>query len=211
MTRISWMLAPPTLAVLLFACSPATPAGDATPGTAAAPAPLPELTPQLDSVRTALDRFRDPVVALGEGYLSTVGCITFPTGGGEGGTMAYKPGAMGIHFLNPALIGPVLDPAKPQVLLYEWVGDSLQLTGAEWFVPVAVSKTAPTIFGQTLDGPMEGHPPILPAELHHWDLHVWLWKENPNGVFHSTNSAVNCAPGPYTFNESAPKMVHTSP
>lgn len=210
MTHCSRVLALPTLALSLFACSPAAPAGDATPGPGAAPARLPELTPQLDSVRTALDRFRDPVVALREGYLSTVGCVTFPGGGGEGGTMAYKPGAMGVHFLNPALIGPVLDPAKPQVLLYEWVGDSLHLNGAEWFMPVAVSKTAPTIFGRTLDGPMEGHPPILPVELHHWDLHVWLWKENPNGVFHSTNSAVTCAPGPYTFNESAPRMVHTS-
>jgi hypothetical protein len=55
---------------------------------------------------------------------------------------------------------------------------------------------------------MEGHAPILPAELHHWDLHVWLWKDNPNGLFHPTNSAVKCAPGPYTFVEDAPKMVH---
>jgi hypothetical protein len=33
----------------------------------------------------------------------------------------------------------------------------------------------------------------------HYDLHVWLWKHNPNGLFASTNSAVKCAKGaPYT-------------
>jgi hypothetical protein len=193
------------------ACASKTTTGEATtPPAASVPAKLPELTPQLDSVRTALDRFRDPIVAVREGYFSTVGCIAFPGGGSEGENMNYKPGAMGVHFLNPATIGPTLDPAKPQVLIYEYVGDSLKLTAAEWFMPVAVSKTAPVIFGKTLDGPMHGHPPILPDELHHWDLHVWLWKENPAGLFHPTNASVKCEPGPYTFNEAPPKMVHSS-
>ena len=40
-------------------------------------------------------------------------------------------------------------------------------------------KTPPTILGHQLMGPMEGHVPMMPAELHHWDLHVWLWKNNP--------------------------------
>lgn len=192
---------------IAVACAPA---GEAEMASVAPPAVLPDLPPELVAVRAALDRFRDPVVAVREGYFSTLGCIDFPGGGTEGDQMDYKPGAMGVHFLNPATIGPVLDPAKPQVLLYELVGDSLHLTGAEWFMPVAVSPTAPTIFGQTLNGPMEGHEPILPVDLHHWDLHVWLWKDNPNGLFHPTNSAVKCAPGPYTFAEAAPKMVHTT-
>ena len=103
-------------------------------------------------------------------------------------------------FLNPGNIGPKLDPAKPQVLIYEPVGDKLVLTAAEWFVPVAVAGgTAPSIFGQTLAGPMDGHEPIMPASLRHYDLHVWLWKDNPRGVFTSTNAAVKCDPkAPYT-------------
>jgi hypothetical protein len=107
---------------------------------------------------------------------------------------------MGIHFLNPANIGPQLDPAKPQVLLYEQVGGKLQLTGAEWFMPVAVAGgKAPAIFGQTLSGPMDGHEPIMPAALRHYDLHVWFWKDNPRGMFTSTNAAVKCDPkAPYT-------------
>ena len=74
---------------------------------------------------------------------------------------------MGVHFLNTANIGPQLDPAKPQVLIYEPVGGKLKLVAAEWFMPVAVAGgKAPSIFGQTLDGPMDGHEPIMPAELH---------------------------------------------
>ncbi|MDH5591013.1 MAG: hypothetical protein OEZ65_14425 [Gemmatimonadota bacterium] len=204
-----------TLVFVAASCAGDAPASDAagshdTPHAAApaTPAALPDLPPELEEVRTALERFQDPFAALREGYLSTVGCLEFP-GGGMDGEMAYKPGAMGVHFLNPAYIGPVLDPLKPQVLLYEWVGDELRLNGAEWFAPVAVSPTAPTIFGRTLDGPMEGHEPILPVELHHWDLHVWLWNDNPNGLFHPTNSNVSCPPGPYTIEDHPPTMVHT--
>src|SRR5919108_3381189 len=36
---------------------------------------------------------------------------------------------MGIHFLNRAVLGPAADPMRPQILLYEPVGDKLQLRG----------------------------------------------------------------------------------
>ena len=165
-------------------------------------------TAAINAVKAALDKYKDPIVAIREGYLSTLGCVDFPTGGSEHGGMEYKPGAMGVHFINMALVGPKLDSTKPQVLLYEPVGDKLVLTGAEWFVPTAVSKTPPTILGHQLMGPMEGHAPIMPADLHHWDLHVWLYKNNPNGMFSATNSAVKCSPtGAYTFADAPPKMV----
>ena len=161
----------------------------------------------LAAVRAALDKYKDPIVAVREGYLSTLGCVDFPGGGSEHGSMEYKPGAMGVHFINMQLIGPKLDSTKPQVLLYEPVGDKLVLTGAEWFVPTEVAKTPPTILGHQLMGPMEGHAPIMPAELHHWDLHVWLYKDNPNGMFSPTNSAVKCPKGTYSFADAPPKMV----
>lgn len=168
----------------------------------------PTLPANLAATRAALEKYQDPVAAVREGYFSTLGCVDYPKGGGGPDEMAYKPGGMGVHFLNPALIGPTLDSLKPQVLIYEPVGNRLQLVAAEWFVPTAVSKEAPMIFGTKLDGPMEGHAPILPVELHHWDLHVWLWKDNPNGVMHPTNSTVKCPDGPYTFHEMATKTVH---
>ena len=158
------------------------------------------MSPDLDAARIALAKYSDPFAAIKDGYFSTLGCIDFPMGATDG-NVVYPPGAMGVHFLNPANIGPKLDPAKPQVLIYEPVGNKLVLAAAEWFVPVAVAgDAAPSIFGQTLAGPMDGHEPIMPATLRHYDLHVWLWKDNPKGIFTSTNAAIKCMPGsPYTI------------
>jgi hypothetical protein len=156
-------------------------------------------SPDLEAARTALAKYSDPLAAVKDGYFSTLACMDFPSGMTDG-TVEYPPGAMGVHFLNTANIGPKLDPTKPQVLIYEPVGDKLVLAGAEWFVPVQVAGgVAPTIFGQTLAGPMDGHEPIMPVTLRHYDLHVWFWKNNPRGMFTSTNANLKCRPGsPYT-------------
>ena len=151
------------------------------------------LAPDLAAAKAALAKYSDPLVAVRDGFFSTVACVDFPHGVTDG-PVQYPPGAMGIHFLNPANVGPTLDPAKPQILLYEKVGDKLVLTGAEWFMPVQLAAgKAPTVLGQTLVGPMDGHEPIMPAALRHYDLHVWLWKDNPKGMFTSTNANVKCA------------------
>ena len=163
---------------------------------------------ELESVRKLLDKYNDPIVAVFDGFYSTLGCIEYPKGGGEG-TMKYAAGAMGVHFINMGNVGPKLDPAKPQVLIYEPVGDRLRLVAAEWFMPAEIAGgKAPSIFGKELQGPMEGHKPLMPDGLHHYDLHVWLWKTNPEGVFSPTNPAVKCPKGAYSFAEEAPKMVH---
>jgi hypothetical protein len=177
--------------------------------TASAQATLP---PELARVRAALDKYNDPIVAVHDGFFSTVACIDFPKGGHEG-AMKYAAGGMGVHFFNPANIGPTLDPAKPQVLIYEPVGDKLKLVAAEWFVPKELvgTKPTPSIFGKELEGPMEGHKPLMPEGAHHYDLHVWLWKTNPEGVFSPTNPSVKCPPSAYSFSEDAPKMVHKHP
>jgi hypothetical protein len=168
---------------------------------------LPAVTPELERARAALDKYRDPIVAVHDGYFSSLGCVDYPKGGSEG-TMQYVPGAMGVHFLNLQLIAPTLDPAKPQVLIYEPDGDKLRLVAAEWFLPVeAAPQGPPSIFGKQLEGPMAGHHPLMPEGLHHYDLHVWLWKNNPAGVFSATNPAVKCPKGGYSFAETAPKLV----
>jgi hypothetical protein len=169
------------------------------------------MTPQLDSVRASLARYENPINAVHDGYFSTVGCVAFPKGGGSMGSMVYRPGAMGVHFLNPNLISPKPDPTKPNVLLYEPEGNKLRLVGAEWFVPLATGvKTRPVLFGHPFDGPMEGHQPIMPASMTHYDLHVWLFKKNPYGMFVATNPDVKCGKYAYTSNESAPKIVKTA-
>ncbi len=161
----------------------------------------------LANIRAVLNKYRDPIVAVRDGYYSTLACVDFPQPGGMG-TMSYPAGGMGVHFLNMANVGPQLDTLRPQVLIYEPHGGRLELVAAEWFVPTQLSPQRPQLFGRAMDGPMEGHAPIMPAELHHWDLHVWLWKNNPAGLFSPTNPSVRCPDGePYTHHGQPPLMV----
>lgn len=161
-------------------------------------APDVELTSELSKIRGGLAKYEDPFVAVRDGYFSTVGCVQ------------YSDGDMGVHFLNPALIGPKPDPAKPPVLIYEPGSDGkLQLTAVEWFIPLATGiKGRPTLFGQEFEGPMAGHEPLIPDGLHHYDLHAWLFKNNSSGVFNHTNPDVDCTKGAiYPLREEPPRKV----
>lgn len=163
--------------------------------------------PDLSQVRAALEKYQDVYAAVHDGYFSTVGCVEIEKPG-HAGHVPYKPGGMGIHFLNVSHIGPVPDPAKPPVLLYEPDGDKLRLVGAEWFVPLATGvKQRPVLWGRPFDGPMTGHPPLLPLALSHYDLHVWLYKPNPLGTFAPTHPGVKCEGHPYRLVEEAPELV----
>ncbi len=169
-------------------------------------ASLPPLPPELAQVREALAKYQDPVVAVRDGYFSTLGCVEYAPNGPS--DVPYVPGAMGIHFLNPALIAPVPDPLRPPILVYEPQGDALRLVAAEWFVPLATGVTErPHLFGRPFDGPMAGHEPLMRDALHHYDLHVWLWKTNPAGLFADTNPDVRCPATGYTFKEHPPRRV----
>ena len=75
-----------------------------------------EMTPELQKIRAALDKYQDPVVAVHDGYFSTLGCVEYPKPGGPG-QVPYPAGGMGVHFFNVTLMGK-LDPLKPQVLVY---------------------------------------------------------------------------------------------
>lgn len=165
-----------------------------------------ELTPELEKVREALDKYRDPIMAIHDGYFSTLGCVEYPKPGAAG-QVPYLAGGMGVHFFNVALMGQ-LDPLKPQVLVYQPQGGKLRLVAAEYFLPLSPEvKERPKLFGRHFDGPMEGHHPLMPHELKHYDLHVWLWKKNPAGLFAPTNPDVKCPQSSYTFKETAPALV----
>jgi hypothetical protein len=166
-----------------------------------------EMTPELKNLRAALDKYQDPIVAVHDGYFSTVGCVEYPKGGGHG-QVPYAPGGMGVHFFNVGYMGQ-LDPAKPQVLVYEYAaGGKLRLVAAEYFIPLSPDvKERPKLFGKPFDGPMMGHHPLMPHEMKHYDLHVWLWKNNPKGMFSPTNPSVKCPKGVYSFQETAPALV----
>lgn len=92
---------------------------------------------------------------------------------------------MGIHAENEALTAdPTIDPLRPELLLY--IPDKhgkLRLVGVEYWKAdadqnLATSGDRPSLFGRPFDGPMPGHNPTMPV---HYDLHVWLWEDNPSG------------------------------
>jgi hypothetical protein len=196
-TRAGWVLAkrrPEQAALLLLWCGLAL-----APGAHAetAGAALPAWPAALEPLRAKLEKYQDPVDAVHDGYFSTVGCVQYPDGG------------MGVHFLNVSLLGPVPDPQSPQILIYEPDdAGTLRLVAAEWLIPLATGvEGRPELFGQPFEGPMEGHVPLIPKDLHHYDLHVWLFKDNPSGLFHHANPDVDCRGKSYAIEEEPPPEV----
>ena len=135
---------------------------------------------ELAQVRAATARFHHVATAEAEGYVAVSPCEELP-----------GAGAMGIHYLNPALAGDAeVDPTRPEVLLYLPAEDGLRLVGVEWFVAVAATGgVRPEVLGIPFDGPMDGHGPGMPE---HYDLHAWVWGHNPAGTFAAWNSALSC-------------------
>ena len=162
---------------------------------------------QIDALRKAMEKYQDYKVAVRDLYLSTVGCVHY-SGEKMPDHIAYAKGAMGVHFVNLTIKGPP-DPMKPNVLIYEPVGKNLKLVAVEWLVPYTPeTKEVPTLFGQKFLGPMEGHEPLIPKEFVHYDLHAWLFKENPLGMFEPTNPKVNCKGYAHELLEKGTRMVH---
>ena len=71
------------------------------------------------------------------------------------------------------------------------------MVGVEYFEPyLGLAADAPTLFGRTFEGPMDaehrppGHPDYSGPD--HYDLHVWLWQGNPDGIFAEFNPNVSC-------------------
>jgi len=162
---------------------------------------------QIEALRKAMEKYKDYKVAVRDLYLSTVGCVHY-SGEKIADHMVYAKGAMGVHFVNLTIKGPP-DPMKPNVLIYEPVGKNLKLVAVEWLVPHSPDvKEAPTLFGQKFMGPMEGHEPLIPKEFIHWDLHAWVFKDNPLGMFEATNPKVNCKGYAHELLEKPTRMMH---
>ena len=136
------------------------------------------------AVQEATDRFHDPLVAEGEGYTLQFGCVS-----------GSDLGAMGLHFVNGPLVGDgELDVTRPEIVLYEPLPNGrLRLTGADYLVLADVwnAKHAapPQIMGQLFHLFESPNRFGLPA---FYTLHVWAWKENPNGTFTNWNPTVSC-------------------
>jgi hypothetical protein len=138
----------------------------------------------LNVVRQATEKYKDVSVAEADGYALQFGCVTGP-----------DSGAMGLHYVNGALVSSgILDARHPQIVIYEPTPDGkLKLIGADFLV-----------IAQQWDSQHSGPPELMGQLFHYFEapnrfglpafytLHVWAWKENPNGAFVNWHPNVSC-------------------
>ena len=139
----------------------------------------------LRRARAATRKYRNVAVARAAGYAAGGECAQDP-----------KYGGMGVHYSNEELLADgQLDVTKPEVLVYEPMpSGKLRLGAVEYFQAdadqdLATDPDRPYLFGLPFDGPMLGHEPGMPI---HYDLHVWLYRHNPAGLFAAWNPRVHC-------------------
>jgi hypothetical protein len=138
----------------------------------------------LKIVREATERFKDVHVAEAEGYALQFGCVSGP-----------DSGAMGLHYVNGDLVNRgELDPRHPQIVIYEPTPNGgRRLIGADFL-----------FFAEAWDKKNQGPPELMGQLFHYFEfpnrfglpafytLHVWAWKDNPNGAFVNWHPNVAC-------------------
>jgi hypothetical protein len=130
-------------------------------------------------------QFIDVNGATAASYQPAFGCVSGP-----------DHGAMGVHYINGGLVGDgKLDAAHPEALIYEpQPTGGLKLVGVEFIVDAATWLSS-----------HNGVPPVLEGQAFQlvtapnrfglaafFELHVWAWRENPNGAFVDWNNQVSC-------------------
>jgi hypothetical protein len=186
-------------------------ASSAAPRAMAAPPATPAVpAAELRAIRTATGKYRDVAAALAEGYVKDPSgmCVTSAMEGAP-----RQLGAMGVHYFRPDLLGLTgseprvngtgmhTDFLKPAVLIYEPQADGSQkLVAIENLVWAkawreAGNKEAPSFNGYDYyymqDNPLTEADEAHGFEPHH-ELHFWLYRDNPNGMFSPFNPTVTC-------------------
>lgn len=145
--------------------------------TSSKPASQATIDADVDRVRAATRAFRVLDSAVAVGYIRDVpNCLSHP-----------EHGTMGFHHRNPKLSDNKVELERPEILLYGRTekGDHV-LTGVEYIVPYRAhprDAEPPTVMGQKLK---QSEP------LQLWYLHVWIWRDNPSGLFADYNPSVSC-------------------
>jgi hypothetical protein len=136
-------------------------------------------------VRDATRQYLDINNAIADGYGPFLGCVS-----------GSDHGAMGIHYVNPSLLNGTIDAAHPQALIYEPSGGQMRLVGVEFITDAATwlknnNNLPPVLEGQVfllVDSPNRY---AVPKPF--YELHVWAWRDNPQGNFVDWNDHVTCA------------------
>ncbi len=136
-------------------------------------------------VRQATRPYIDVNNAVSAGYGAFLGCVTGP-----------DHGAMGVHYVNLTLYGDgLIDINQPEAVIYEPQSDgSLRLVGVEYIVDAATwlannNNTPPVLDGQVFQYVAAPNRFNIPA---FFELHVWAWRDNPQGSFVDWNNRVSC-------------------
>ncbi len=169
------------------------------------------LSARLDAVRKATERFKDVNVAMKEGYVRDPMdmCVTATFEG-----QPAQLGAMGVHYFRPDLLGITAttprvagngmhtDFTTPGVLVYEPQSDGkLKLVAVENLVWIdawkAAGHTAPPEFEgnqyyRMVDNPVTTDVDEAHGFMPHYELHMWLYDDNRNGLFAPFNPDVTC-------------------
>lgn len=138
----------------------------------------------LELARAGTAAFHRLSAAEAAGYAQVSPCVAAP------------PGAMGFHFARGDLYGDgVVKPDEPEVLLYAPAPNGrMRLVGVEYQVFAFAwdphHSEPPSLFGQVFeDHRAEGTTHGLPP---HYELHAWIWRHNPAGMFAPFNPEVSC-------------------
>ena len=129
-------------------------------------------------------RFHNEAAAIDAGYMRTDECVELEGAGG-----------MGFHYVKPSLMDGSVSVEQPEILLFmQEPNGKRRLVGLEYLTidadqDLSTDDDRPSLFGVPFDGPMPGHGPGMPV---HYDLHVWLWKKNPSGLFAVWNPKFAC-------------------
>jgi hypothetical protein len=149
------------------------------------------------AVREATEQYRNVSKAMQDGYGLLFGCVS----GGD-----Y--GAMGLHFVNGSRVfdNGELDVTRPEIVIYEPLPNGrVRITGADYLLIAAdwdaKHSGPPELMGQLFHLFESPNRFGLPA---FYTLHVWAWKDNPNGTFTNWNPAVSCD----AFTPQTPPMDH---
>jgi hypothetical protein len=133
-------------------------------------------------VQDATRKYLNVNNATGAGYAPFLGCVT-----------GQDFGAMGVHYVNGALLNGVLNEDQPQALIYEPKGNLRQLVGVEYILDATTwlksHATPPVLEGQVFQLVASPNRFNLPT---FFELHVWAWRENPLGAFVDWNTRVSC-------------------
>ncbi|HEX2190948.1 MAG TPA: hypothetical protein VHG51_18715 [Longimicrobiaceae bacterium] len=139
----------------------------------------------LAAIRRGTARYHRVEAAEADDYQVASPCVSHPF-----------LGAMGYHYANFGLMDATVDPSAPEILVYApQKNGKLKLVAVEFMVPAAPWDSThagpPTLAGVQFDDHRD------PATWHdipfaHYDLHAWVWQNNPSGMFFPFNPTVSC-------------------